>query len=109
VIVLRTLAIEAALGFCLTNLAAGQRHGLEDSLKLECRFLIRLFGFPGVVTRVLFLGILLLLSHRVASTIQKPPGESNVAQLCKRSFGAVYNNLTAISKGYMGDQWCAVQ
>jgi hypothetical protein len=75
VIVLRTLAIEAALGFCLTNLAARQRHGFEHPLKAECRLLIWLLGFPDAVARVLFLGILLLLRHRVASTMLNLAGK----------------------------------
>jgi hypothetical protein len=109
VIELRILTIEAALGLSLADLAASKRHGFEHAFKAECRFLVWFFGFPDVVARALFLGILLLLSHTVASTILNPAGEFERGPNVQRNLGAVYNNSRAISKGYLGDQSCAVQ
>ena len=46
------------------DFAAGQRHGLENPLVPECRFLIGLFRRAAALACILFVGVPVLFSHK---------------------------------------------
>ncbi len=75
-----TLSIEAALRFGLPDLAARQRHRFKNLLESECRLLVWLLDLAGAIARVPFVGVLPLLIHSLANTIELG-WQSNVAHL----------------------------
>jgi len=72
---LRILPIETALKFCGADLAAGQRHGLENPLVTEFRFLIRLFARAAIIASVLLVSIRVFL-HKSPRVLDRLWGSS---------------------------------
>ncbi len=61
---LRTLPVKLALKLGSADFAAAKRHGFENSLVPECRFLIGLFRRVPAHDCVLFVCIRVLFSHK---------------------------------------------
>ncbi|MGA2375428.1 MAG: hypothetical protein ABSF72_07895 [Candidatus Sulfotelmatobacter sp.] len=58
------MLVESALKIGVLDFAAGQRHGLENLLVPECRFLIGLFGRMVALDSFLLASIPILFGHK---------------------------------------------
>lgn len=86
------------------NFAASQRHGFEDTLIPEFRFLIRFLAWLASFTGLFVAGIALALFHQSSGALRS---DEVTTLAIWPSFPAVYNNylhlLSAIAGSYTSE------